>query len=599
LDFANSHGICGEARPFPIKWLKRAAATLAAGALLVFLVDAVLAYRLIGRGNRRAAEVLDSVPHESAVVRPDQLTGSGRIYLVQMGPHTAAYAIADFAQWLRSKYGLHVEILPETTIVPSAWDNSRGQYIAELLYDQIKREHPNLAEDPEAYLIGFTDADMYAVQYDWRFSYSQRDMKRAAVISSARLRDTFWERIGIPDETANAHLQARLRRFLLKDIAVLYWHLPLNNDPTSLLHQTLYPDLPLEDIYETDLGPDRTAWGRYEGEPCIFFVYSKKEGLHPLKKPLIGTCADVVEDLHDETQEVFEVDLRLGMLIDRHTDFYLPGKVPIQLERATRDGWSSGMGFGLSGNHNYDTFLASADMRQISVVHSDGGRTTLRRTPGWLPILPLVKYVDEDSGKFFQMNWRTTPFEHFELRRFDGEIKRFLPCNGSTVYCYLVGYRSAQGDELVFERDQSRKLKQVTMSKNWVQLHYGPENRIAEIVDSRGRKVEYSYDKRGRLEQVTYPSGEAFHYEYDDTQHLLTFSVAPDGISTPRVLLRNEYEQGKIVKQTFANGEVYEYSYTPVDSVPVHAASVRTPDDRVFDLSIDESDSAIRERDKN
>jgi hypothetical protein len=37
-----------------------------------------------------------------------------------------------------------------------------------------------------------------------------------------------------------------MRRILLKDIALLYWHLPFNNDPTSLLDETLNPDKPID-----------------------------------------------------------------------------------------------------------------------------------------------------------------------------------------------------------------------------------------------------------------------------------------------------------------------------------------------------------------
>jgi hypothetical protein len=46
----------------------------------------------------------------------------------------------------------------------STWDIWRRQFVAELLYDQLKREHPDLAADPNAYLIGFIDADTIAAR---------------------------------------------------------------------------------------------------------------------------------------------------------------------------------------------------------------------------------------------------------------------------------------------------------------------------------------------------------------------------------------------------------------------------------------------------
>jgi len=49
-----------------------------------------------------------------------------------------------------------------------------------------------------------------------------------------------------------------VRRILLKDVAMLYWRLPLNNDPTSVIFNHLDPGILAEDIYESDLDPART-----------------------------------------------------------------------------------------------------------------------------------------------------------------------------------------------------------------------------------------------------------------------------------------------------------------------------------------------------
>jgi YD repeat-containing protein len=569
--------------------------------VLLYLISGLLGYRLITKANQQHAAQPIAAVHEGPIAPVDQLTGSGRIYLIQIGPHDSSYALDDFAGWLRSKYALDVRVLQPMTLDQSTWDVWRRQFVAELLYEQLKREHPDLAADSNAYLIGFTDADMYTVHHNWRFSYSQRDLKRAAVISSARLRDTFWERIGVDENTVNGHLQARLRRFLLKDIAVLYWHVPLTNDPSSVLHQTLEPDLPGEDIYLSDLDPARTRWGRFEGEPCIFLGYSSKGGIKPLPGTLIRSCDEEGEYVrHDESAEVFEVDLRLGMLIDKHTDFYLPDSIAIDFRRTTRDGWKGPMGFGLSGTHNYDKYLASADMRRISVIQDDGGRYELDRVPAWLPVLPFVKYVDagsDRSGKLLELRWRSSPFEHFDLKWFNGEVETYLPCD-SRALCYLTGYHDARGEELAFERDDRRRLIQLTSpNKSWLRLSYGEADRIAEINDSRGRTVLYRYDESGRLASATYPSGEVLHYEYDSTQHLLTFSVAPDAMAAPRLLLRNEYEHGRLVRQIFADGKAYTYSYYPAGEEAVDTVIVRTPDDRIFAVDVNEDDSTVRERD--
>lgn len=567
------------------------------GYKLVEYFKARAAWNLTNHARNPDARNIAFLRHDGPVARPEELKGSGRIYLVQMGEHLTPYALDDFAQWLHTKYALDTQVLPEMDLDKSAWDPTRKQYVAELLYAQLKREHPDLAADSNAYLIGFTEADIYSVFHRWNSTFTQRDMQRTAIISVDGMQDDPGERAQVDPDTADRHFQARLRRILLKDVAVLYWRLALNNDPSSVLHQTLDPDVPSEDIYESDLDPARTQWGQNEGEPCIFFSYSSKDGIKPLAGNLIRTCADVDNSAHDESRELLELDLRLGVLIDKHTDFNLPDAIPIQFQRTIRDGWSGSNPFGISGSDNYDEFLSSADNIQISVVHADGGREELVRVPRWLPILQLVKYIDTDySGKYYEMRWRSSPFEHYALKSFDGTVKTYLPCTTPKVLCYLTGYRNSQGQELKFERDSSRRLVRLTSpNQSWLRFHYEDGNRIAEIEDSRGRTVRYGYDENNRLISVAYPSGEAFHYEYDNMQHLLTVSIKPDAKAAPQLLLRNEYENSRLTKQTLADGGVYTYSYIPENADPIRTARVHTPDGRVFNLDIGAEDTIVRE----
>jgi YD repeat-containing protein len=195
-----------------------------------------------------------------------------------------------------------------------------------------------------------------------------------------------------------------------------------------------------------------------------------------------------------------------------------------------------------------------------------------------------VKYVDGDySGRYYEMKWQTKPFERFDLKRYDGYVESFLPCDGKEL-CYLIRIVNAHGDKVGFERNKDRSLKRVVSpNKSELRFSYDKGNRIAEIEDSRGRKVSYGYDDRGRLINVSYPSGEIFHYEYDDTQHLLTFSVQADTQSAPTVLMRNEYEKGLLVKQTFSNGDIYSYSYDPMEAKNIRSATVGMPDGKVYD----------------
>jgi hypothetical protein len=582
---------------------------IAGGAFLLFFIAVAAGFsymvaKLAGHRSMAGSYSRDEYvpPPDGPVARPDELKGTGTIYLVQLGDHKAPYSIEDLAQGLRAKYSLDVQVLPAMAIDKSAWQPERRQYIAQLLNDQIKHAHPDLAANPNAYLIGFTDVDTFSATATWQYVFTQRDMERAAIISSDEgmkryRRDLFKMEEG----KAKDRLQARLRRILLWDVAVLYWHLPLNNNPHSLMYKNLNPGIAANDIYESDLRPEQMNWGRYEWEPCLFFSYSATEGIKPQPGELVRDCSDHAIPRNDESLELFQVNLRQGLLFDRHTDFSLPDTLPIHFRRTTRDGYTGSNPFGISGSDNYDDLLSSRDNVRIAVVYNDGERENLIREPVWLPFLSLVKYVDTDySGKYDEMRWHTAPFEHYELKRYDGLVRTYLPCSSSQLPCCLDGIRDAEGQELKFDRDSSRRLVQLTSpNKSWLKLSYGAGPNIVQANDSRGRIVHYGYDAGNRLISVAYSTGEVFHYEYDSAQRLLSFSVSTDGKSAPQVMLRNEYENGRLTKQTFARGGVYTYRYADAkDAAPQHV-TVQDAAGRIYQISINSGGSAIREFDKD
>ena len=568
-------------------------ARYALGFVIALLFRAILPIYIHHLIYQRRLAHMEGLRHQGPEARPDQLIGSGRIYLMQLGPGDGTYSLSDFAQWLHRKYALDVWVLPSVAV--EKYGRSQPQQNAEHLFDLMQHAHPDLAADPSAYLIGFTDRSMYSVNNNWGSSFTQR-YPRGAVISAAGMQENDpWARITGGAAIARQHLQARVLRILLKDVALLYWGLQQTNDPTSLLSQPLDPDIPAEAIYQSDLHPEQTQWGISLYEPCIF-LRSSAEGLAPVAGPLIRECNDSGNLVDSESAEVFEIDLRLGLLIDKRMDFDLPGAVPIRLERATRDGWSGENAFGVSGTHNYDAFLGSRDNIFIDVIHEDGEREQLVRSPREVSDLDRVKYVDTDrGGNYYQMRWISAA-QHYELRRYDGGMQVFLPCLGTPRPCFLNGYKDAQGRELLFQRDGDRRLLSLTSPNNWLHFSYGAAGHVSEITDSRGREVRYGYDARNRLTSVTFPAGEASYYDYDDAQHLLTYSAAQNGAG-PQTLLRNEYQDGRLSSQTFANGQTFSYDYTVGNDGQIKTTSLRIACCKVFLIQINKSGATVWQRD--
>lgn len=533
--------------------------------------------------------------HQGPIAKLSELHGHGTIYLVQFTPHSDAYSVQDLAAWLHTRYRLSVQVLPPQPLPQSAWNGWRHQYVAELLYDRIQHDHPRLAANPDAFLIGLTDASLYSAKNRWSGTFSQRDGERTAIISSGGMGDPlplFATRS--QRNMAAADLQARLRRILLKNVAILYWGLPVNNDPSSVLHQPQDPDLPTEDIYESDLNPAQTPWGQFEGEPCIFFLYSPKNGLQPMPGYFIHTCSEALTRPPETDTEVFEVNLRLGYMVDRRTDLLVPGPIPLSFERTLYPGWKGYNAFGASGTSSFDSYLESTNpAAEISVAAADNTQWSLVHDRSPLAWLHPPTYRDaEFAGRYYTLRWQTTPYPHYDLTRYDGRVEAFLPCSTAQQFCYLNGVKDAGGQELKFTRGRDRHLEEVDASDGrwfkatWDTLH----SHISQADDSLAQTVRYSYNQSNQLTGVELPSGETLSFTYDNANEMLTFSASPDGKTPPKLLLSSEYRDGRIVRQTLADGRFYGYGYGPVSNRVARLVTVTSPDGAIYAIQISASD---------
>jgi predicted Zn-dependent protease len=144
-------------------------------------------------------------------------------------PSTQIQSLVDY---YHEKLKLEVETGPALRIPDNAVDAARQQLIAERLVEGARAARADLAGNPHAVLIAFTDQDIYPLGENWQFAFGWRDeTARTAVVSSARM-DLHY-----PDEPADvARPEIRLRKIVTKDIGILYYHLPQNGNPHSVLY---------------------------------------------------------------------------------------------------------------------------------------------------------------------------------------------------------------------------------------------------------------------------------------------------------------------------------------------------------------------------
>ena len=163
----------------------------------------------------------------------DSLTGSGKLYFVPLGDFPAATA-RELASFYRKKYGLHIQILPNVELTQAAMNQERQQLIAEQVIEIMKEAYPQLKNDPAAKLIGLTTRDMYIARYDWRFSFSYRDQGKYAVVSRGRM-----DLPVVKKPASQKLILTRLRKMVTKNVGILYFHLPQNNNPRSVLYRNV------------------------------------------------------------------------------------------------------------------------------------------------------------------------------------------------------------------------------------------------------------------------------------------------------------------------------------------------------------------------
>ncbi|WP_160115190.1 RHS repeat domain-containing protein [Bryocella elongata] len=516
----------GPRRPFwKILGVQIAAAVLMYLGLTAGLIWGVL--RFLGDLANIGSEARSSLlVHRGEIAPMSALSGTGRIYFVPLGRLSGRYSLEEFALQLRNKYALEVVVTEPMPLDTRAWNGSRRQYGAQLLMDSIRQAKPEIAGEKDATVIGVTDAPVYNIVSRGNFSITARREDGYAIVSTAELDASRSRRALDRHNTEVAKLRMRMERSLLRDIGVLHWHLPLNFDRTSLLYWNFDPDIPATEIFASDLDPVESGSGKFFREPCVYVSYSAKTGTVDATGEQVRECGDLPTDEADESVETFEVNLEQQVMSVRHVDLYQPGPIPLRFGRSMRSDWQKTNGFGVSGDNDYDRYLATSDaMRQIEVVDAQS-TVWLKRLPTWLNILQWNHWVDEyDSGYEQRMDW-VGGRSRFVLARYDGEREWYLPCDDSTV-CYLDAVEDGNGHSIRMERDAvNRELARAQASDGrWLELKYNGQRDIVSATDNLGRKVSYTYNAADQLESVLFPSGETHAYTYDKAGHLLRFQA--------------------------------------------------------------------------
>ena len=519
-----------------------------------------------------------------AVVTADQLEAHGKLYFIGMGRQ--AFPVESLAAYYRDKFKINVNILPAMPIALAAYDPSRKQYIAEEMILQMKLAHPSIVRATDAVVIILTDEDVYPKSLGWKFTPSFRMDGRFAVISSRR-NDPIYQQTGAAIKPQTQ--LAGMKRSLTKYIAMLYFHLPVSSDPTSVMFQPLDTTAGGDDLYESDLHSEESANGlRGSGWPCLFYSYSYETHAIRQLSPFVQDC-EYWRQPASVHEEIFETQLGTGELFRSPWTFSWtrPRRSSFggRIVRSTFHPRRLGRG----ANDNYNAWLYSDGVDKLSfidIIDHNGDRERLARVSPGKGFSPDVVFErKEDEGELLDKARLSWDANHFKLQFRDGASSTFLPCSDGR--CYWSGYQDSTGHTLRFERDSSLNLHRLTASDDQgVEFTSDSQYRLTSGKDTHGGLVSYSYDAQGCLARVTHAGGQVTSYSYDGEHRLMSVSVVSAPGAAPVQILTNEYDsQGHVSRQTLPGGESVQLEFTKAPGKSRYDVKLTDPSGRILTLT--------------
>ncbi len=255
----------------------------------------------------------------------------------------------------------------------------------------------------------------------------------------------------------------------------------------------------------------------------------------------------------------------------RKTDLELPDSIPISIQRTYRPGDPNLYSFGAGATSLYDMHMWSENnYHEADLVLPDGGKVHYVRTS---PGTGYKEAVYEATGP-------TGPFVSSVMTWDDGVPGWNLKLTNGITFVFgelapLQAIKDQYGNMLTITREsgQQGNITRITSPHGrWVKLSYDGSNRVTEITDNGGRHVKYAYTL-GKLTKVEGLSGRTTEYEYDEAGRMKAI-INPRG----NKYLQVAYDaNGRVEKQTTADGAVFKFAYELGEGSKVKATTVTDP----------------------
>jgi YD repeat-containing protein len=429
-------------------------------------------------------------------------------------------------------------------------DTKRHQLDAEKCLDYVRKKHPDLWADPSSILIVVTSRDMFIRSLGWNYAENYREDSRYAIVSSVRLEPGAFLNKWNPE-----WLVSRRKKMLTKNIAILYFDLPMSSDYTSLLSGGVLSGSEVDFMTGSIIG----AEGKWDS-----FVEANGPALTIYDVPGQSTTWHLShsnEALPDTSAQVFGAYLQTGLFAQRQNDFQFDGKYPMQFTRVYTSSDEQSRSFGIGAMHSFDIYLVGQMGSYVDLIFESGNRVHFEHSTaasGTGDTYVATRGVSDTTGDYTTAVYTG---DTWKVSKKDG-WKFYFPYRPkalSYMVTVLTGFEDPSGQSYRMERDSMGSLLSiVTPGGEWLHFENDSEHRIRRIEASTGRVVNYAYDGKGCLSRVSDSEGHIELYTYDGRGEMLTVAHGSDGT---RVLINGYDTSGNIERQTMADGQTFQYHY--------------------------------------
>lgn len=209
-------------------------------------------------------------------------------------------------------------------------------------------------------------------------------------------------------------------------------------------------------------------------------------------------------------------------------------------------GWTSS----LTAHLYYATYLLAAPdvvQREANITMPDGARYRFTENANGSFTPPLGRYdilVRNPDGSFDLTIQRTMSKLHFAS---DGA---------------LVSMTDDYGNSLLLTYDANGHLERLADqagSGRYIDIYWGADGRISDLVDSAAREINFTYDAQGLLTTAADPLARETHYAYAPGKYVPLLASITDNWG--RVVSTVTFDSKDRVTTYMEGGENYSYSY--------------------------------------